>query len=93
VVPDGRSGDTALKNRAFRIMIQDLCRKIGVPEDLAVFGVNPENAGPLLADIDNLAAAFAQNPVEFSVEDGKAMVQRLIGSQHPRVKGGRDAGL
>ena len=86
VVPGAGEKDSAAVNRAFAALIRDLCRKIGIPEDLGAFGVTRENAGPLLADIDSLAAAFAQNPVSFTVEDGKAMVQRLIGGERARVQ-------
>ena len=67
------------KGRDLPTLIEQLVRKLGIPEDLGAFGVNRENAGPLLRDIESLGAAFAQNPVTFTVEDGKRMVRSMIG--------------
>ena len=66
------------KNQDFAGMLESLSRRLGIPRDLGVLGVNRGNVAPLLRDIEGLGAAFAQNPVEFTVEDGKNMVLSMI---------------
>lgn len=66
------------KNDLFSQKLFNLTRKLGIPAHLREFGVNERNASILLNEVDNLANAFAQNPVPFSVEDGKNLLQRMI---------------
>ena len=66
------------RSKKFSILLEQLSQKLGIPKDLGAFGVNKGNAGPLLRDVGSLGAAFAQNPVEFTVEDGKRMVLSMI---------------
>ena len=74
-------GETSLtrerKNGNFIELLEALSRKLGIPCDLGVLGVNRGNVAPLLRDIENLGGAFEQNPVEFTIEDGKKMVLAL----------------
>lgn len=71
------------KNKAFTRRIGGLCRRLGIPDNLRVFGVDPENVHLILQDIDSLGAAFAQNPVDFSLDDAKRLVMRMTGSADP----------
>ncbi|MCU0629367.1 MAG: iron-containing alcohol dehydrogenase [Methanoregulaceae archaeon] len=66
------------KNEVFADRIFELCRKLHVPDKLGVFGVNTGNAGLLLDEIASLEKAFAQNPVPFSVDDGKNLIRKMI---------------
>jgi len=70
--------DRDRRSRDFADLIGDLARSLGIPEDLGAFGVTGQNAGPLLRDIETLGRAFAQNPVEFTVDDGKRIVRSMI---------------
>lgn len=65
-------------NKTFSEKIFELCRKLEVPDNLNGFGVNSKNVNLLLDDIDNFEKAFAQNPIPFTVEDGKKLVLNLI---------------
>ncbi|MDD1665533.1 MAG: hypothetical protein LUQ32_09255, partial [Methanomicrobiales archaeon] len=64
--------------RNFVELLGSLSQKLGIPHNLGVLGVNRGNVAPLLRDIENLGGAFEQNPVEFTVEDGKEMVLAMI---------------
>jgi alcohol dehydrogenase class IV len=66
------------KNEVFADRIFELCRKLHVPEKLGVFGVDAGNVGLLLDEIASLEKAFAQNPVPFSVDDGKKLIRKMI---------------
>jgi alcohol dehydrogenase class IV len=83
IAPGDRHLPQEEKNRSFAWKIQELCQKLGIPDNLRVFGVNPGNVHLILADIDSLGPAFAQNPVDFSVDDGKRLVMRMSGSPEP----------
>jgi alcohol dehydrogenase len=54
-----------------------LCKKLDVPETLGTFGVKKENVDLLLNEIDSLEQAFAQNPLPFTVGDGKQLVRSM----------------
>ena len=66
------------KNRLFSEKTFELSRKLGVPSSLRGFGVNEENIGILLKEVEKLAEDFKQNPVPFSVEQGKELLKKLI---------------
>lgn len=66
------------KREAFSKKLFQLWRKLGVPANLKGFGVNWKNASTLLKEIDNYEKAFSQNPVPFSVEEGKKLILKLI---------------
>ena len=69
---------SAEKNSDFRQHFFDLNKKINIPKKLSAFSVTHENVLPLMNDITLLEKAFAQNPIPFTVEDGKELVQRLM---------------
>jgi alcohol dehydrogenase class IV len=69
------------KNKLFSKKLFELCKKLGVPSTLRVFGVNEANIGVLLKETEHLDKAFAQNPVPFSVEDGKKLLMKMIENQ------------
>jgi alcohol dehydrogenase class IV len=66
------------KNQIFSERLFRLWKKVGVPLGLKDFGVNGENVSLLLKEIENFEKAFAQNPVPFSVEEGKKLILALI---------------
>ncbi len=66
------------KNEQFAEKMFSLCKKLEVPETLSGFGVNTSTVNRLLAEIDALELAFAQNPVPFKVEDGKRLIRSMI---------------
>jgi alcohol dehydrogenase len=55
-----------------------LYKRVGAPMDLKSFGVNAENIQTIIMDIEGYEKAFAQNPIPFSVQEGKKLVLRLI---------------
>ena len=69
------------KNQLFSKNLFELCKKLGVPSNLRVFGVNENNINMLLEETEHLDKAFAQNPIPFSVEDGKKLLMKMIGNQ------------
>jgi alcohol dehydrogenase len=73
-----RSLSKASKNEQFAEKVFLLCKKLDVPEKLSGFGVNASTVHLFLADIDALERAFAQNPVPFTVEEGKKLVRSMI---------------
>jgi alcohol dehydrogenase len=66
------------KSKIFADRIFGLCKKLDVPANLGKFGVTEDNVHLLLNEIDSLDRAFAQNPVPFTVEDGKKLVQSIV---------------
>lgn len=58
--------------------IFNLCKKLEAPENLNELGITKENAEVFLKDVEVLDKAFAQNPIPFTVEDGKKLVLNLI---------------
>lgn len=66
------------KDRSFSEKIARFCKKIGIPSNIRVFGVNKQNVKVLLDETDGLAKAFSQNPVPFSVKEGKKILLKLI---------------
>jgi alcohol dehydrogenase len=65
------------KNKLFSDQIFAICEKLDVPDNLGGFGVNTGNVDLFLNEIDSLERAFAQNPVPFTVEDGKRLVRSM----------------
>lgn len=66
------------KNDLFCKKIFQLWKKLGVPDNLKKFGVNSENIIILLKEAENYEKAFSQNPMPFSVEDGKKLLLKLV---------------
>jgi alcohol dehydrogenase class IV len=66
-----------VKNERFTEKIFTLCKKLNVPENLGGFGVNAGTVQIFLDEIGSLERAFAQNPVPFTVEDGKRLVMSM----------------
>jgi alcohol dehydrogenase class IV len=64
--------------KTFSERIFELCQNLGVPDSLNDLGVNLENVNMLLKDVEGFEKAFAQNPVPFTVEDGKKLIISLI---------------
>jgi alcohol dehydrogenase class IV len=65
------------KSKRFSEKIFALCKKLDVPENLGVFGVNAGTVDLFLNEIGSLERAFAQNPVSFTVDDGKRLVRSM----------------
>lgn len=65
------------KSKLFSQKFFELCQKIGVPSNLKEFGVNENNLNILLEEVKNLEKAFSQNPIPFSVEEGKNLLLKL----------------
>ncbi len=68
------------KSRLFVQRFFDLYDRVNLKCNLAQFGVTPENSGPLLREVEDFTGAFEQNPVPFTIEDGKKLLLRLIES-------------
>lgn len=66
------------KNHLFSQKLFELCDLLGIPSSLRNFGVNESNIHTLLKETENLDKAFAQNPIPFSVEDGKKLLVEMI---------------
>lgn len=66
------------KNILFAEKLFELCNSLGVPSSIRKFGVNENNINILLKETENLGNAFAQNPIPFSVEDGKKLLMEMV---------------
>lgn len=66
------------KNKIFAEKIFELSQKLGIPQNLKEFGVDEKNIDILLGEVKSLEKAFEQNPVPFSVEEGKQLLNKLI---------------
>jgi alcohol dehydrogenase class IV len=62
----------------FSKKVFSLCKKLEVPENLSGLGITRETVNLLLDEIGSLDRAFAQNPVPFTVEDGKNLIRSMI---------------
>jgi alcohol dehydrogenase len=69
------------KSNLFAEKLFELCKKLDVPDNMRGFGVNENNINILLDENEHLDKAFAQNPLPFSVEDGKRLLIKMIGNQ------------
>jgi alcohol dehydrogenase len=65
------------KNKLFSDQIFAICEELDVPDNLGGFGMNTGNVDLFLNEIDSLERAFAQNPVPFTIEDGKRLVRSM----------------
>ena len=63
---------------SFSYKINMLCQKLGIPEKLSHFGINNDNVDNLIESLDSLKNAFAQNSVDFYVEDAKKIILSMI---------------
>ncbi len=66
------------KSQEFCKEIFKLSRKLDVPPNLKEVGVNENNLKILLKNVENLGPAFSQNPILFSIDDGKKLLTKLI---------------
>jgi len=66
------------KNTEFADKIFHLADMLSIPHNLHVFGVSSDNIDILIAETDSLEKAFEQNPVPFTVEDGKRLLRYLV---------------
>ena len=66
------------KNHLFSQKLFELRDSLGIPSSLRSFGVNESNIDILLKETENLDKAFAQNPILFSIEDGKKLLIEMI---------------
>jgi len=66
------------KNQIFSKKLFELCKKIEIPLTLKEFRVNKNNLNILLDEVESLEKTFAQNPIPFSVEEGKKLLLKLI---------------
>jgi len=74
------SANRKMKNTLFSEKIFELCEKLDVSSSLRVFGVNEKNVEILLKKTEGLDNVFAQNPVPFSVKDGKRLILKMMKS-------------
>jgi len=65
------------KNRIFGNKLFELGRRLNVPDTLRYFGVDESNLNILLKEAESLEKAFTQNPIPFTVEDGKQLLIKL----------------
>jgi len=73
-----KSIDRKMKNILFSKKLSDLWKNLKMPSNLKEFGVDEGNIEILLNETENLDKAFAQNPVVFSVEDGKKLLLKML---------------
>jgi alcohol dehydrogenase len=66
------------KNRILVERLFDLNKNLGIPQKMVDFGVNEDNVEILLKETEGLVKAFLQNPVPFSVEEGKKLLNKLV---------------
>ncbi len=66
------------KSKLFSQKLFELWEKIGVPNSLTVFGINKGNVDILLKEVEKFEVAFAQNPITFSVDDGKKLLLKMV---------------
>lgn len=67
------------KTQLFSEKFSELChQKLGVPSSLKGFGVNEKNVHLLTDEIGEYEGSFQQNPIPFSVEEGKRLIIKLI---------------
>jgi len=66
------------KNKIFVDKFFELTKKLKIPAHITPFGVNPKNINKLLSDIDGFEGAFSQNPIPFTLDDGKNLVRKMI---------------
>jgi len=66
------------KNEIFSEKLFKLTKSLGITQNLKSFGVNEKNIDILLKETENLEKAFDQNPIPFSVEEGKKLLLKLI---------------
>jgi len=65
------------KNHLFSQKLFKLCDSLEIPSSLSSFGVSESNIDILLKETENLGKAFAQNPIPFSVENGKKLLMEM----------------
>jgi alcohol dehydrogenase len=66
------------RNRHFSELMFELCNKLKVPTKLHTFGITESNVDVLLKAAEMRKAAFDLNPVEFSVDDAKKLLLKLV---------------
>lgn len=66
------------KNQLFSKKMFLLCKNLGVPATLKDFNVHKNNIDVLLKDVEGFEMAFAQNPVPFSIRNGKKLLTEMI---------------
>lgn len=66
------------KNEEFSEKLFVLCRELAVPDTLRGFGVDEKTVNVLCTEAESLKKAFGQNPVEFSVDDAKALLRTMV---------------
>lgn len=66
------------KNKLFSKKIFELCRKLDVPKNFKSFGINKDNIDVLLKETEKREKGLAQNPIPFSVEDGKKLLLKIM---------------
>lgn len=67
-----------MKSKMFSEKIFETWKKIGIPDSLTTFGINKKNIDVLLKEVKKFEAAFAQNPIPFTTEDGKKLLKKMI---------------
>ena len=62
----------------FNHVIQHMYKILKIPKKLTEFGVNESNVKILLNELETLTGAFNQNPVLFTVEDARTIINGMI---------------
>jgi alcohol dehydrogenase class IV len=75
-----RSLDKKTKSRLFVSEFHNLYKRLDLKCEITQFGVNASNIGILLKEVDDFTGAFEQNPVPFTIDDGKELLARMIRS-------------
>ncbi|MCK4365551.1 MAG: iron-containing alcohol dehydrogenase [Thermoplasmatales archaeon] len=73
-----KSIDKKEKNKLFSKRIFELCRKLDIPTNFKDYGINKDNIDVLLKETEKREKGLAQNPIPFSVEDGKKLLLKIM---------------
>jgi len=65
------------KNDLFLERIFELCKKLDIPSNFRPFGINEGDIDCLLKEVETSEKGLAQNPIPFSIEDGKKMLLKI----------------
>ena len=67
-----------MKSKEFVNHIESTWKEIGMPTSLTAFKIDKIKIQNIINEVDKFEAAFAQNPLPFTVEDGKNLLFKLV---------------
>ncbi|MCK4902876.1 MAG: iron-containing alcohol dehydrogenase, partial [Thermoplasmatales archaeon] len=73
-----KSIDKKEKNKLFSKKIFELCKKLDIPTNFKDYGIDKNNIDVLLKETEKREKGLAQNPIPFSVEDGKKLLLKIM---------------